>query len=107
MNYCVAPGAGCDSPVLRILDSSLSILETYDLASLAPITTPDALNAGAFRGITRASADIYAFEFVGAGVFDDLTFSARPTSVPEPSTLMLLVVGIGLSALRSRRRLKV
>lgn len=103
LNYCIAgPGAGCDAPRLRVYDSSLQILEEYDLSLAAPISTPNGVNEGAFRGITRASADIFAFEFVGAGVLDDLTFS-QLEQVPEPPAWVLLWLGLALLILPRTR----
>jgi len=109
MNYCISSlttRAPCDGafPVLRVLGASMNVIEVYDLWSSAPIFTPDALNAGAFRGIVRDTADIYAFEFMGVGVIDNLTFTARPASVPEPATNALLGLGLGLMVLSRRRR---
>ena len=101
LNY--APGAGPDVTI-EALDAAGNTLESYRLPQVAPIDTPGGLNAGAFRGISRASADIAAFrvsnQFV---VLDNLTFSAAP--VPEPSTLVLLASGgLALFGRRARRR---
>ena len=105
MNYCVAFGVGCPNDVfLRVLGSADEILEEYNLALLAPIVTPDETNGGAFRGIARNTSDIYAFEFVGAGAIDDLTFSAAATSVPEPGTLGLFASAMGIFGLMRRKR---
>jgi hypothetical protein len=107
MNYCVsnAPAqTGCsNTALLRALDINGAILEQYDLASLAPIFTPDELDGGGFRGISRDTADIYAFEFVGPGVLDDLTFSAAPVSTPTPGTLGLFVTALLFGGFYSRR----
>lgn len=84
--------------------SANNLLESYNIETLAPISTPSATNAGAFRGITRSSADIFAFEFQnGVSVLDNLTFSAGSSVVPEPSLLSLMFAGL-LGVAISRRR---
>lgn len=109
VNYCIFPNdIGCSSGdfFIRALDSSFNILEQYNISQLAPISTPNGVNAGDFRGISRGSADIFAFELVGGvGVIDDLTFSARATTaVAEPESLALLGLGlVGLAAVRKRK----
>lgn len=104
---------------LRIsaLDSSLNVLETYNVTALAdivtPIGTPSGVNGGAFRGIQRTSADISYFVITGAyPALDDLTFRPRsapnpnpdPDPVPEPSTLLLLGAGLGGLVIWRRRK---
>lgn len=87
------------------LNGSNAVLESYDLAVVAPISTPGGADAGAFRGVLRASADISAIEFIdGFQVVDDLTFGTlAPVPVPTLSSfssLALLVValaGLGLT----------
>ena len=54
------------------------VLQTYDVSALAPISTPGGVDAGAFRGVVDATADIYAFRVANGGVgLDDLTFSRQ------------------------------
>jgi hypothetical protein len=87
--------------VISALDSSMGILESYNVTALADIITND----GAFRGIQRSSADIFFFQVSGgnANALDDLTFVTAP--VPEPSGLLLFGMGLaGLVATRARRR---
>lgn len=90
-----------DPVLIQALDSGGRVLESYDLATTAPISTPGGINAGEFRGIARASADISAFRFTGVfTLLDDLAFS----SVPEPPTTSLAVLGLAALVGFGRRR---
>ena len=79
-------------------------LETYDLIVSAPISTPNGVDAGEFRGILRNHADICSFSIQNAAIaVTDLTFSRPDGVVPEPTTLALLGAGLlGLAAARRR-----
>lgn len=101
--------------IITALDSSLNVLETYNITTQADIVTPGGVNAGAFRGIVRASADIAYFEVTGESpALDDLTFSDNGTA-PPPSTestpvptmpiyaLVLTTLGLLLVATRRLR----
>lgn len=97
---------------IRALGADGAVLEEHVLEATAPIRTPvviendvvtHGLNDGAFRGIGRASADIYAFEIRGGGVLRDLQFSdAVAAPVPEPAAPLLFAMG-GLLAWAGRR----
>jgi hypothetical protein len=107
-NYSPTTGG---SPILRALDTNGNILEQYNLSLLAPITTPNGSNQGAFRGIVRSTRDIAAIEFLdGFQVIDNLTFShSLAATVPEPSTLLLAFIGlaiISISVVKQRSSLK-
>jgi len=91
--------------ILEALDRGGSILESHVLNREAPISTPFLFNAGAFRGIRRAQADIAGFRISNSYVvLDDLAFGSSATPVPEPSTLVLVVSGAIALASRSRNR---
>lgn len=64
----------------------------------------DSYDQGQFLGFKRASADIYGFGVAGNNiVLDNLTVAAP---VPEPESYALLLAGLGVLGLLSRRRLK-
>lgn len=109
MNYSAsddkgAPTFGSDggSPIIRaIAADGTTVLESYDLATAAPIATPGGVNAGEFRGISTGVANIAYLQIQGSYlIMHDLTLG-RATTVPEPGTLLLLGSGmIGLVAAR-------
>lgn len=85
MNYA----SGYTTIVIEALGSSGQVLESYDIDQLAPIST-SVNNDGAFRGISRVTADIYGYRLTsGAVVVDDLTY----TAVPEPASVMMISLG--------------
>jgi PEP-CTERM motif-containing protein len=99
MNY--APGYG--TPIIAALDSSMNLLESYDLSVAAPISTPGGNNAGAFRGISRPTADIRYFEISGSRIaIHDLTTAGA--EAPEPGTFVLIGAGGIALAWRRKRR---
>jgi hypothetical protein len=98
MNYSPVDGG---SPVIEVLGATNNVLESADISLLAPISTPDATNDGAFRGFHHASADIFGIRFNnGFSVLDNLTFAR----VSEPS--MFALIGLGLAVLELNRRKK-
>ncbi len=103
MNYAVPYG----SVTFEVLGAGNVVLETYDLTSAGPISTPSGTDAGAFRGIVRSSADIVALRITGGyALLDDLTFS-KATPIPTASrsglvVLCLLVALCGVTVLRLR-----
>ena len=83
------------------------VLESYNLLT-APggnIITPGGINASAFRGISRPSADIAQFRVTGDFIaLDDFRFVPGGSSAPEPGTLAFFLAGIPLLNRLNRRR---
>ena len=104
MNY--SPGVGTDAMITALAADGVTVLESYDLVTLAAISTPLAINAGAFRGISRATNDIGFFRLSGNVIIAHTLEIGQPgAAVPEPSTLGLIGLGLlGLGAMRRRRR---
>ncbi|OQW41785.1 MAG: hypothetical protein A4S08_12075 [Proteobacteria bacterium SG_bin4] len=102
MNY--APGSGGTPMISALAADGVTILESYDLAAVAPIVTPGGLNAGEFRGIFRSEGDIAYLQISGSYlIMHDLTVSA----VPEPETYAMLLAGLGILGFAVRRRRQV
>lgn len=96
-NY--APDIG-NAPVISAYDASNSLLGTYDLSVLAPISTPNGFNQFVFRGIQSDSADIKSIQFSGAY----MVLTGAIPAIPEPGTYAMLLAGLGLIGLIVRRR---
>jgi hypothetical protein len=100
-------GIGYSDVILSAFGTS-GLLESYDLNSAAPISTPFGTNIGAFRGILRPTPDITSIQLSNAGaIVASLTLTAPDitapvSSVPEPETLVL--AGLSLVAAICARR---
>jgi len=97
-NYFTAP----DGNPMQLLALGVNgeVLEGHSVT----IGTPEGVNEGMFYGISRAQADI-GFLVVTAPyvVMDDLSYTAP---IPEPSTYVMLLGGLGLLGLAARRRVR-
>ena len=107
MNY--APGLG--TPQIAANDNQGQLLASYNLEIDAPISTPDQINGGEFRGILWPTLDIRSLRLIGAyAVANTISFSralpAVPSQpVPGPLPLLGLAAAMGWAS-RMRRRLR-
>jgi hypothetical protein len=110
VNYAICEDSQCypaQSYEIAVFGVGNVLLESYNVSTLAPISTPGQIDAGAFRGITRPSDDIVALRLYNAvNVIDDLEFARQTSPVPEPTSLALFGLGLGVTGLLRRRRSK-
>lgn len=105
MNYSLLFGAGTpdgNHPVISAYDASSTLIASYDIFALAPISTPGATDAFAFRGIDGGGTLIKSFALSGGYVI----IAGGTGAVPEPAAWALMVAGFGLVGVASRRRMK-
>jgi hypothetical protein len=101
MNY--APGIG-NNATIEALDAMGNVFATYDIATLAPISTPGGFNEFEFRGISSDSDLIYGLRFGGNYILVTGTRDGVPNAVPEPATWAMLILGFGAVGATLRRR---
>jgi hypothetical protein len=98
-NYIPDSGFGSD-PTLLAFDAAGNEIGDFDLAQLAPISTPGGVDQMAFRGIQSDAQDIASIQFFGSQI--------AAGAVPEPSAWLLMIVGVfsvGSSLRVARRRM--
>lgn len=98
-NY--APGIGPD-PIISALRADLSVIESWNLATFAPISTPGGLNEFRFRGIDLTGESMVIFELSNSYILATGTPDGRP--IPEPESYALVLLGLAGAGLFSRRR---
>jgi hypothetical protein len=102
MNY--SPDSG-DDPTIWALDALGNPFASFDLATLAPISTPGGFNEFEFRGISSDSADIYGLRFGGSYILVTGTANGEVIGgVPEPATWAMFLLGFGAIGFTMRRR---
>ena len=80
------------------------MIDSFDLVTDAPISTPGGFNQFDFRGITHSTADIYGMRFGGNYLLASGTATGDLPAVPEPATWALMILGFGGAGAMIRRR---
>jgi hypothetical protein len=98
-------------PIISTYDSANNLLSSFNLATLAPISTPGGIDQFEFRGIDEGSALISSFRLSGSYLLAAGTANGGippvqpPQSVPEPFTIIGTLIG-SAAAYGMRKRLK-
>jgi hypothetical protein len=103
MNYALDFGA--DATITALAADGVTAVQSYDLVTNAPITTPGGTDAGAFRGISSPLDNIHYLELSGGFILLHTLEIGQAAGVPESGTLTLL--GFSLAAFGLLRRRKV
>lgn len=103
-NY--APNNGVDNATISTLNAAGDVMESFDLETLAPISTPGGFNEFQFRGVVSDNADIYGLRFGGNYILASGTATGDIATggVPEPATWGLMIMGFGATGVLVRRR---
>jgi hypothetical protein len=97
-NYALDGGVPIfDHPIISAYDVSNNLIGSYDLFALAPISTPNAIDGSAFRGIDGGGIGIARFTMSGSYIM-------IAGNVPEPASWVMLIAGFGLVGGAMRRR---
>jgi hypothetical protein len=87
-----------DPNITALAANGTTVLDTYDIAELAPISTPGGVNAGAFVGIQDATNDIAYLELSNdfIAIHSITVATADSITAPEPPIALLAISGLGL-----------
>ncbi len=91
--------------MISTLNAAGAMIQSYNLVTLVPISTPGALNAFMFRGVVDSTADIYGLCFGGNHLLVTGTANGAVTGgVPEPASCALMITGFAVVGTAARRR---